>query len=113
MIGINKVSGDDALMKAIFDHLRNWVLSGVMLAAAAKAGAHLSEKTSANYYITFGGVTVVVAMSLWLLLVNSVHAHRKLEEAGMAGLARLLIMVVCGGAMGLVVTSIVLSQLAR
>jgi hypothetical protein len=112
MIGIWRVSQDDALMKVIFDHLRNWVVSGAMLAGTAAAAARESKLPGTHYFV-YGAACVMLILVLWLLLVNVVHVAGKLEAAGMSMLLRAVVMLPIGAAMGLVVISLINSQMTR
>jgi hypothetical protein len=106
-----QISHDDAFMKLLFDHVRNWVIAGTLLAAAAGAAAAPHSALSAA--IVYPGAAVLALLGVFMLVVNSAHLDHKLGLAGMSPPARFLLLVTVGSSLGLVLSTLVIGQLAR
>jgi hypothetical protein len=83
---VGKVAGDDAMVKAIFDYVRNWGIVAAVIGAIIWKYRRLDGSSLAWQIVDWIAIAVLVAGAVFLYAVNLTHGIRKLYERGQPAL---------------------------
>jgi hypothetical protein len=77
---IHSISDDDNAVKVLFDHVRNLGICAVVFAATVWKYNNM-EESGWIYYFDWLIIILLVALGLFLYIVNQWHGLRKLRES--------------------------------